>query len=327
MSQKFVVLDINGYAKQLVDFSASHFAKPYDLESNFDPEQRKHVVEILQETPLVPFTQKRAYAYISVLVTEVLESKLAYVRPHNRLETYACLLFNITDVLLTKWHLMIAEQFQCESVPESVFIEVARQIGTHVESNCWTEWQVHCHTNLVAMSSGRDYRVVEWELMTGNATDEPSDLKISLANMATFITAQLVDALGPVGQQVPIHPIIQDAISRTFPQLKFDRTAMINFDHMASVGIANYEVFYEQFISRVIDAFAVTNLYGRLSRDRKYTGTLTPTFVLEIDEFEDCAMRPAKSELENLVDAYVRGDWLPPRERRLAEEHYLAMNV
>lgn len=342
MSQQFIVLDVKGYAQQLVQFSHLFVEQTNRVLEGPMPSSRvaQRKRELLSDTPLTPFDLRRAMTWIKLIVDEIIESRLQYKKPESKTQQYASLLFNISPLLLTTSHLQFTEDFLCENGVDSIFVEVTLQVSEHVEDNSWRQWETFQQGNMVALIAGRDYRIVEWENLTGHSPDEVYDLQINLSNMVNYIQQQIVQAVGPGGLMIDLHPIVTDAIRRKFPRIRFDSNILnlttgefayvfdenptINYDKLFSLGIQSYEQFYNEFIAKVFDMFANMHMRARLDSETPYHGNLSRDFVFSTRALKPTVKNTPKSELEALAESLARGDYLPPDERKMAEDFLLS---
>lgn len=338
MSQTFIVLDVRGYAGQLVHFSEEFCAVMNPrLDGMINPRAQRYR-SLLRYTPLTPFTIRRAYGFMAVQVRELIEAWVTYTQPTDNYQEFGRLLFSNDALLITPAHQQLIDYFNKTPAVSKVLSDLNRQLMPHFGDNRWQEWSVYQHGEFLAIAGGRDYRVVEWERLTGY--NQGSQCEISLCNMVVYIQTQLTERFGDAVRFLDLCPIIMDAIRRRFPRISFEKFQIadreinyvfeqnpsINYDTLFRLGIHSYEQFYEQFIGPVFDAFAALNLVARLDSTVHYEGSLDGYYNLTLTPLHTASVTPTQLEIAELAESLMRGDWLPPKDRKLAEDYLLSIH-
>lgn len=358
MDQKFVVLETNCYLKELMEAS-----RQYSQEENTrQPGNADYVREyhgVLAETPLYPFTLESARKYIECLVYQQVQYRLAYNAQHFDTDiAMAQVLFGNALQRITPAHVAMSKLFAALDVVDRIYFELDRQIQAIIPAGCegmWLEWEVVSHNGVIALYGGRDYRIVEWERMTGNTPDPASLVEVDLTPIMNHIRSRVTKAYGMIdinhqgmvkkieaGRFLKnLRPIMADAIRRTWPRITFEGQVVglfgeaaaiwddlgdIDYDLLYVLGISDYEMFYKHFVKEAMGAFGMLHITNRLDETSHYRASISKENLLTIHYKDEPQSVSPQAKLEALAASYTNGDYLCEEDRRLAEAFIMERN-
>lgn len=309
MKHTFVVLETRGYVETLLRTTK---ALQQSLGRSRRSTKKQVVVPIL--------TRDEAIKIIWTLVDECLAQYVNYRKPNNQTAELAAILtrkdrVDSKDIALT-------EDFLCMEPVDNMIIDLMWQVGHHVSSNRWRQWDLHAIGDLIVLIGGQDYRIAEWERLTDYHTsvDENLHVQIDVATLANYIQQTLVRHLGEAGYGVPVKPFILDAVARQYPNTQLGESLVIPSDALARAGLGGYEAFWSEHLRDALQVFLSTCVHTRIDSALPYRVTITDTYLLEFR-----AMERPKTERDRLYwelrESLERGDWLPERDRRFMEEY------
>lgn len=353
MGNKYIAVDVLQYAKQLVDVSKNYF--DHHQRNMFD-DFPLFVKEQIVFAGFKPMTLNEAKEFLVSMVTDLVNARVMYPTEKRDKNEFAKALFSNPSPDLNKVTERVMKDFLKVDEVTSINIDMYNLVTKHVEHNTWDQWTVMAVGNCVSLLSGRDYRVVEWEVLTGWRGEDHHFLEIDLSNVITYLKDAVNRSLGvcPVihpdkpgevfqvkpGNVIDFKPMIKDVLEDLYPRISFSdslhltssevrhtfRPEEINLTRLAMYGIHNYTKFRDHFIKPAIESFGFVHLTRRLDNSDQYIATLDNWNMLTIDYADSSQWRKPKNEqteLESLAESLIAGDWLPEKDRIRAERFIL----
>lgn len=358
MDQKFVVLETNCYLKELMEVS-QQYSQEENTRQPGDAEYVRQYHGVLAETPLYPLTLEAARKYIECLVYQLVQYRLAYNNQQFDTEVaMAQVLFGNVLQRVTPAHVAMSKFFSSLDAVDKIFFELDRQINSIIPAGSdgmWLEWEIVAHNGVIALYGGRDYRITEWERMTGNVPDPASLVEIDLTPIMNHIRSRVTKAYGMININVKgtvmsveagrflkdLKPIIADGIRRTWPRITFegqvvgllgeaavvwDDLGEVNYDLLSALGITDYEMFYKHFVKEAMGAFGMLHIANRLDETSHYRASISKENLLTIHYKDEPQSVSPQAKLEALAASYSNGDYLCEEDRRLAEAFIMERN-
>ncbi len=352
MGNKYIAVDILQYAKQLVNVSKNyceyHQSKAFDDFPAFVGQQIGHA-------GFRPMNLNKARDFLTGLVEDLVNGRVMYPTTKRDKHEKAKALFDNPVQELDKVTERVMRDFYSVTEVAGIYVDLFNLVAKHVELNTWDQWTVLGTGNTVSLIQGRDFRVVEWENITGYRGEDNHVLELDLTNVLSYLKDTVNKALGSVmvkhpelpnavpvwpGNAIDFKPMIKDVLEHLYPKISFDdslhitsdevrqafRPAEINECRLAMYGITNYGKFRDHFIKPAIESFSFVHLTRRLDTTEYYIATLDNFNQLTIDFADASQWRkpPTKqTELEALAESLLAGDWLLEKDRVRAERFIL----
>lgn len=350
MSNKYIAVDILHYAKQLVEVSKNYAA--HHLSNQFDAFP-PFVEQQAPSAGLMPLTLDTAKQWLFQMAEDLVNARVMYATPKRSDADYIKLLFSLPTAASEKGCARVVSDFFKVDEVSDINVDLFNLVIKHVENKTWDQWSVLSFGNCIALISDRDYRVVEWENLTGYRGEDHHVLELDLSNVMKYLRDTVNKAVAPITMPHPLEPdrlitikpgtvinfkaIIEDVLERMYPKISFasnlpllNRTDLKDHIHPADIGHARlelfgfnkYDVFRDHFIKPAIESFSFAHLARRLDEKERYIATLDNFNILTIDYADASQWRKPPSEqteLEALAESLLAGDWLPERDRVRAE--------
>lgn len=320
----FIVLDTASHINALIRAS-EYYAQPRQVMTAtmvMDPVE-KELVETDGEVTVeaIPkMTRARAMLILTAMYKEVLSSSLFYRSFDDQLDVVAMALRDCA--VPEEIDRVVAEDYLGLDEVDNVQIEVQNSVTSYLGGKVWQQWDLIETPYLLALLGGQDYRIAQWERANGHDhRDDDMTLTVDVATVANYIKQQLILYRGEtVAAQIPIAPIIADAIQRRYPLVEFSNHKTVPYEQIQTLLGTDYEHFYNTFIRQVIDAFRSYFLIANLDSSIPYRGEVTKTFNLVF-----CATKLPRNDEEryfhDLKQSIELGDWVPEAEHRRLNEY------
>lgn len=332
----FVVLDITGLLSTIIRVSEHYAQQPHTLwdvrvtgeyqqvRVGCERVQRFKVVEEDVEItvpPITPLDRPRAMLVVWALINEFLSQSLRYREPEDPTNAIAQAL---RDCAIPEDHdLQLAVDFMTHESIDAMLIDLHLQLGQHVNGQQWRQWEVFETPRFMALVGGQDYRIVEYHRQHGLEDQyEGEAFAVNIQTVANYIHQQLTSIIGGASTQIPLRPMLVDAITRRYPRVDFG-VQYTTQEHAMFFGVDSYERFFQEFIDPVMKDFDLMFLRTNVNPHQCYTAEITPNFTLRFHHAEVTRDEETR-EYEELRQAFERGDWIPERDRRRLEEYLRA---
>lgn len=172
-----------------------------------------------------------------------------------------------------------------------------------------------------AIAKGRDYRIMEYERLTGN--EEDADLTFDFSGLFNMLRDRISGLLGELGEKLPFRLMVAKVLEESFPTLRFDHRAPQSRQEILEAVLEqtlppSKRWKLERSIADVIVPVVklmVQQLELALEKKHTYTAVLSRSGILTV-EIEQKPI--TDSYLQDILNAIENGDYVPERERRLA---------
>lgn len=348
MSHKFIALETRSFLSRL-GLLTGQFCKLMN-QGMIEEVPAKHR-KYLKQHPLVPMNEHRAFDWLVGTIDQMVQSRLMYVKHTTDLEIVRAL-FNDDSLQVNNSNLYFARAFNQLEEIDSLIIDLQSMIDNHIPCNTWEQWNVITIGRSVSLISDRDYRVVEWENLTGYRTEGVHILELDLSNIVSYLRNKINATVGEIemelrgtthrvkpGNLIDFKPILQDALTTLYPRITFPNYLHLNpevsqtfqpieidFDKLSIAGVTDYAMFRDKFVSPVVESFGLIHMTRKLDETDYYVATLDNSNILTIDYADASQWREPnneETELKQLAESLIAGDYLPPDDRRRAEEYIL----
>lgn len=322
--QSFTVLETRGYVNALVAATYRYTQNPIQLnvtETRWDEHQKVFVDHetVRAFDPVPPMNQPRAMMILNALCEEILSQCTLYRTPFDPLSI-------ITQALMDKavpdeMDYNIAEEFICNEIVDSAFMEFRRQVTALIGTQGWRQWEVVGTNTIMGLIGGKDFRVAEWERYHGDDYRVDNEiLRVNLTPTMNCIRYQLEKQLGPMANQIPIHPVLIHALGQHNSHHKFDNPPPLPLMELGNLGFKTYDEFYHRFISDPVDSFTLLFMQNRLDRNLNYKLELRPDYILVVTQ-KDATPGEEQRYYLDLRTSVDSGDWIPEREMKWMYEY------
>jgi hypothetical protein len=357
MSGKLYSLTTRCYTT-LLKLVSTNYANHHNALVGTAKAQRMHAA--LTATPLIPFDDHRAVAFVHALLKANLSTYLAYAEPDTQNDILAKLMFG-ENVELTVFHTAFVNDFLTVDEIDDLYIDLDLQLSRILERDTWAIVDIIDMGKSLSIVVQEDMRIREWREMKGYSSGgfTPA-MELDLSEMFTYLRIKTNQLLRPVTMEMPngqkctiqvgdhieFRSIVLDLLVERFPNLRADNQigpftgkksigAARNGDLLVAAGLAPAGSFtadvnadqilsVEHFLDRLVEPVVTSHAVKR------YVGTLDPLIIYTVAIENDNILRITRQEettvkinpdvqIKELVESYLRGDWLPPKDREKAE--------
>lgn len=207
--------------------------------------------------------------------------------------------------------------------------DISNQIDPYVEYNTWVIWSVFKSGDVIVIAEQEDYRITEYDRIhnvnNGNAY---AVISMNIDNPINFIKNQVFSILGITHSNVReyvaenLKAFIIEALLKRYPNIEKSKLVPSPCSAFADkLGIQNFEEFQDLYITGVVNSLGLSYFTTRIDRNMKYVLEFHNSIIsiYQIQEIKDPA--------EKLALELLRGDYLPERERQIAERYILDNNL
>lgn len=333
-TKRFIVLEAQDQANNLVDF-----------------------IEWLALTKpalgLKAISRRDAANIVYLLVRDLVDVQLAHKlhNPENG-EMIQSILFGIPKNRLTKTSSDAYKAVCNEQLWVSISATLRNQINQTVKHGDWTDWTVIKVGSLVGLAEGEDHRITEYH-REANAlsVDEEAVLTLNCSNPINYLYNEFSKRYGSnfanlrqmlVDPNVKLDPFYRklldtfvadptefivglflDTLVLIHPQIELSGVSVKrNMFIERALGIYDMASFQSNVIQKLIMAFGMNWFSHQIKKDENYfVEYYLSTNIMAIFHKQFGSLTE-KYEAD-LLNALVRGDYLPPEERVTAERLYL----
>lgn len=334
-SKRFVVLEVQDQAaviKQLVEYMA--LSAP--------------------QLGLKTITHREATNILYFIVRDELDALLAHkLGDVANAEMLMAILWGIPRNKLTKAHADMFRELKQHSLFQGALYEINLQIKRYIEADSWTDWNVVKVGSLIALHEGEDHRITEYhkEAKALNVDDE-AVVTVNCCNPINYLYNQFKVRYGANMQNLMAHiqnPMVEmdpfwrriisdffadpsefissifvDTMIKVNPQIELATTAAPRLNHiiLKMLNIHDLEKFQTDVVSKLIIAFGLGWLGSSIKKDESYTlEYYRGTNILAIFKKQFTSL--TEKYEEDLLRAFIRNDFLPEKERVIAERLYI----
>lgn len=336
-SKRFIVLEVQDQAEVLKELI-------------------EHTSLVAPQLGLKTITRHEATNLLYFITRDELDSMLAHKLGdvENR-EYVVSILWGIPKNKVTKVHHDMFNELTNHSLYRGVIGEVRKQIGCYIDLGSWTDWTVVKAGTLIALTEGEDHRITEFHRETkalSTEHDEEAVVTVNCCNPINYLYNQFKIRYGGNMQelmayvqcpQAVIDPywskviseffsdpsefitsIFLDTLIRMNPQIELTplHTPKMNSILIKMLNIHDLERFQSDVVAKLIIAFGLGWLGTSIMKDESYMlEYYRATNVLAIYKKQFTSM--TEKYEEDLLRAFIRNDYLPYEDRKIAEKLYL----
>lgn len=338
MSKRFVVLEVNPQIRLLVDY-----------------------LEHVQSRLATPINKSKetAMKLIEQIAAEALGGYLAFKTSTGFDVAMAAALFGKPENKITDTELEILKSIKENALWDGIKFEILNQIEHHVERQTYIDWRVIHTAGLIGLAEGQDHRINEYYRLSGvDNGDDNAKLALNCANPINYLLNEFNKTFAVaiheqiayytsahqsacMNSNVPeeirsslrttlhhlmnpteqIVAIFLDTLVGIYPMINLHHTCpKLNEAVFMAIGIKSVEDFKVDVIAKVITAFGLHYFTTNLKRDKRYDLEYSSCHILAV--YEKQFSNPKESEIHELIQALINGDYLPARERAMAERLY-----
>jgi hypothetical protein len=334
-SKRFIVLEIQdqaGVIKQLVE----------------------HLALTAPQLGLKTITQREATNILYFVVRDELDALLEHKLgdPANA-EMVMSILWGIPKNKLTKAHTDMFREIKGHSLFQGAVYEIGLQINRYVTVGSWTDWNAVKVGTLIALHEGEDHRITEYHKEAkALSTDDEAVVTVNCCNPINYLynqfklryggnmAALMAHVQNPMVEIDPfwrkvisdffadpsefISGIFCDTLIKVNPQIELAQTAAPRMSGilLKMLNIHDLEKFQSDVVSKLIIAFGLGWLGSSIKKDESYTlEYYRGTNILAIFKKQFTSL--TEKYEEDLLRAFIRNDYLPDKERVIAERLYI----
>jgi len=333
MSNQFIVLDIRTYVEALKAASKQYASAPLRMTHTRQRLEETHALvggypnvvrRVIDEDhevivpPIDALDDQRAKLMVKALLEENMSQFLRYREFQSALPTIAqclrdCAIPDDMDNAL-------AEHFLGDDLVDEVNLEMQLQLSQYLQKNPWRQWELYTTPRIMALVGGQDYRIEEYHRIHGHDTQENECVTVDISTVANYVHQQLFAQLGDVACNIPLRPILIDAINQRYPEMSFSQTHPPVVAIMHELGVSGFWPFFEKVIVPVIKDLDVVFLQTKVDRHTPCQAEIADNFTLRV-YYSEPDMEDDSRFYEDLRVSLERGDWVPERDRRRLEEY------
>lgn len=333
-SKRFIVLEAQDQANNIVDFIEWLALTQPDL-------------------GLKALTRRETSNIVYFLVRDIVDVQLAHrnFNPENT-EYIASILFGIPKNKLTQAQTKLYERVTNENMWVSIVATLRKQVAHTVKHGDWTDWNVVKVGSLVGLAEGEDHRITEYHREAKALdVDEEAVLTLNCKNPINYLYNEFSKRYGANFLQLKqmlmdpevklddfyrrlLNQFVQDpteyivglfldTLVLMHPQIEISKNAFKrNHFIERALGIYDMNSFQSKVVQKLIMAFGMNWFNHEIKKDENYfVEYYLGTHIMAIFHKQFSTITE-KYEAE-LLNAMIRGDYLPPKEREIAERLYL----
>ncbi|ARV77207.1 hypothetical protein FDI21_gp036 [Pseudomonas phage Noxifer] len=358
MSGKLYCLNTRCYVS-LLKMITMNYARHHNELAHQGKGEKMHAV--LAQTPLTPFDDRRAQAFVHALIKSNVSSYLAYSEGDTQSDIMCELLFG-DGVVMTNRHLAFVNDFLTVEEIDDLNLELDMHVGRYLERETWAVVDIFDTGNMISLVVQEDMRIREWKEMKGYTVGRFAPaMELDLSEMFAYLRIKTNRLLRPVdvdnlrGEKVTVkHPgdhidyrsLVLDMLAAKYPFLRKEgqigaHTGAMgtgrdrNLDLLVSGGlraegeytlelnddrILSVDHYLQKLVEPAVNSYSVNRYIKRLDNLNIYTLTIGIDNVLRVVRQEETTVKVNdNARIKDLVESYLRNDWLPPKEREEAE--------
>ncbi len=333
-SKRFIVLEAQDQANNLVDFIEWLALSRPDL-------------------GLKAITRRDASNIVYFLVRDIVDVQLAHrVNNPENMEYVSSILFGIPKNKVLPCKEKELKIVTTENMWFSIIGTLERQVGHNIKQGDWTDWNVVKVGSLVGLAEGEDHRITEYHREAKALdVDDEAVLTLNCKNPINYLYNEFSKRYGSNFlslKQMLMDPEVRfdsyyrkllnqfvndpteyivglflDTLVLMHPQIEISKNAFKRNQFIErALGIYDMNSFQSKVIQKLIMAFGMNWFNHEIKKDENYFVEYYPsTHIMAIFQKQFGSITE-KYEAE-LLNALIRGDYLPPNEREIAERLYL----
>lgn len=323
-------------------------------------DQANNIVDFLEWLALTnpalglkAITRREASNIVYLIVKDLVDSQLAH-KPHNpeNSEMIQSIIFGLSKGKLSKPYLDNFKAISNEVVWASIVATLRKQVSQTVKHGDWTDWTVVKVGTLVGLAEGEDHRITEYHREAkALSTEDEAVLTLNCSNPINYLYNEFSKRYGSnfanlrqmlVDPNVKLDPyyrkmldnfvadptefivgLFLDTLVLMHPQIELSGVACKRNTFVErALGIHDMSSFQSNVVQKLIMAFGMNWFNHEIKKDENYfVEYYLGTNIMAIFKKQFGSLTE-KYEAD-LLNALVRGDYLPPEERTIAERLYL----
>lgn len=219
----------------------------------------------------------------------------------------------------------------CEQIFNYVYGEIIHSIKKVVKNNSYYEWQVITIGRNVALIQGNDFRIKEYHRLTNTDYNHQS-IKLDIASIVKFLYYTYVrnGDISEITASLIIQKMIAEEVLSFYPNVELISSGYgSDVDNKLNEIISNLDVNFNKSIrgtiKQIIETYNYYEFTKALEEDKFYTLEINGNNLIFNPVDSNSPGQKVDYEMRTLVMALLNGDYLPPDERKVAED-YLAAN-
>lgn len=307
-----------------------------------------------QDLELKAINRRESSNIIYLLVRDIVDELLTHRNnnPEN-VEMIASIIFGVPKNKITKEHIAKYDNITREAMWNTICFNLRKQIEATVSKGTWTDWTVVKAGSLIGLSEGEDHRITEFHRETkALAVDDEAVLTLNCKNPINYLSNQFFKRYGSnvvILKELLLNPDVKfdpfyrnmlisfindpteyivglflDTLVYMHPQIELSKNTINRSQFIErALDIHDMSSFQINVIQKLIMAFGMNWLNFEVKKDENYmVEYYLTTHVLAIFQ-KPFSSITEKYEAE-LLNAFNRGDYLPPEEREIAERLFIA---
>lgn len=306
---------------------------------------------------LKTISHREAGNIVYYLARDIVDARLAHkhANPENA-ENVISILFGVPRNKITKQLHDAYQHIRTHSLWQGVEYNMTKQISAYVEDQTWVDWNVITSVNLISLVEGEDHRITEFHkvdkaveeldgvgneaVVTVQCSNPINYLYTQFKNRYSGLLAKVKATYDDPMTQVDdfyrkmvyqffedptelITALFCEGVVRVNPQIELSAVCpKVNHTLIKLLNIFDIETFHREVVSKLILAFGMGRLGYAVKRDESYKlEYYLSTNIMAI--FEKKFTSLTEKYEEELLHSFIRGDFLPYEERKIAERLYI----
>lgn len=293
-------------------------------------------------------TRKSATILVHALFKNTITSFLTYEKHGLNEQVIAEALFG-EGVSVTPSVRYFIDDFLTVDEIDDITIEMDLQISNFLERGTWLIVDVFDMENSLSVVVSEDLRIREWKQMKGHITPCAAAVDLDLTQMLQYVKSTVSRQFAKVhlnigqgqvmvkslGDLIDFKPIILDMLVARYSFLRLEKQ-IGNLDNqhitidpkniglLESAGIdpIRFRDVVVTLLRTLVENYAVCHYINRLEPTNLYEVIIDEDNHLRVVYIDDVVISvDDTSRVKELVESYLRGDYLPPKEREEAERY------
>lgn len=317
---------------------------------------RDYLESVTLQNPMMGFkalSRRETANLIYFIIRDLLDGLLAHKHenPENA-EMAASILFGIPKNKVGKDHHTSIKQLASTSIYSGMVFNILKQLQATIKPGDWTDWTIVKVGTLIGLAEGEDHRISEFHKEENAlAADSEAVVTLNCSNPINYLYNQfsktygsnfnnLVQSLNNPEYRIDdyyrkvlnrfvndpteyIVGLFLDTLTHIHPQVELAEHAITRNTFIdRALGIYDIGAFQTNVVAKVIMAFGMHWLSHEVKRDENYVVEYYgQTHIIAIFK-KQFTNHTEKYEAE-LLNAFKRGDFLPPKEREIAERLFI----
>lgn len=257
----------------------------------------------------IDVTDSLASRILSLLLYEYSTGALAYLNWENQVEEIAKEIF-VDRKEITRNHVAVVEYLTQMVEFETIEQDISFALKMMIREP-WRDWKLIHNGRTFLVYGTRDYRIIEWEQMTGNVKNDKDDITVNVEHILKFLISR-------VGTDHPnAHAIAETLFLRALRSEVAEVDIKLNRTAVSSVEFETYRPFFLRQVLPIVHSFVTGTLDNTLT---KRIGCYTVGELVGgelVFTFEPSAGK-MREEREEILEAMENQDYVPRRIR----QHY-----